>query len=44
VLAPTPRKRRANDAGGWTMTDLAVVLLATGVLALSVAGLIWLLR
>jgi pSer/pThr/pTyr-binding forkhead associated (FHA) protein len=38
------RRKSARDPAAWTMTDLAVVLLATGVLALSVAGLIWLLR
>ena len=29
---------------GWTSTDFVVVLLAVGVLALSVVGLFWLLR
>lgn len=36
----TSRPRRA----GWTSTDFVVVLLAVGVLALSVVGLFWLLR
>jgi pSer/pThr/pTyr-binding forkhead associated (FHA) protein len=40
--------RRAREltplSTGWTATDLGVVLLALGVLALSVAGLFWLLR
>ena len=39
---------RASSSGprraGWTSTDFAVVLLAVGVLALSVVGLFWLLK
>ena len=38
--------RLAKDAreGGWGLTDAAVVLIALGVLALSIAGIVWLLR
>ena len=32
------------DEGGWSFTDGAVVLMALGVLAISIAGLIWLLK
>jgi hypothetical protein len=32
----------ASRGGGWGLTDAAVVLLALGVLALSIAGLVWL--
>jgi hypothetical protein len=45
--APTgPRPRVSKppaDAGGWSMLDSAVVILAIGVLALSVLGGFWLL-
>lgn len=39
-----PRRPPASESTGWTVTDLGVVLLAVGVLALSVAGLFWFLR
>ena len=38
-MARVPRARR-----GWTMTDLLVVTLALGVIAASLAGLVWVLR
>jgi len=46
VSTPTPPASRASTAatrGGWGFTDAAVVLVALGVLALSIAGLFWLL-
>jgi hypothetical protein len=43
-MAPrAPRKPPAADSGGWSMLDSAVVILAIGVLALSVLGGFWLL-
>jgi pSer/pThr/pTyr-binding forkhead associated (FHA) protein len=33
-----------DETGGWTLLDGAVVLAAIGVLALSIAGLVWILR
>jgi hypothetical protein len=39
-----PRNVAVAEPAGWGATDLATVLLAVGVLVLSVAGLIWLLR
>jgi len=46
--APAPMARRSRQdafaaAGGWGLTDAAVVLIALGVLGLSIAGLSWLL-
>ncbi|MDB5219974.1 MAG: hypothetical protein JWO86_7901 [Myxococcaceae bacterium] len=38
-MARVPRAKR-----GWTMTDLLVVTLALGVIAASLAGLVWVLR
>jgi pSer/pThr/pTyr-binding forkhead associated (FHA) protein len=38
-MARVPRAKR-----GWTMTDLLVVTLALGVIAASIAGLVWVLR
>jgi pSer/pThr/pTyr-binding forkhead associated (FHA) protein len=46
VSTPTPPPSRTSTAatrGGWGFTDAAVVLVALGVLALSIAGLFWLL-
>jgi pSer/pThr/pTyr-binding forkhead associated (FHA) protein len=49
ALEPLSRERPAAPAplaapgGGWGLADAAVVLLALGVLALSIAGLVWLL-
>lgn len=48
-LAPAPRSssapmQRSTDDSTWGFTDAAVVLVALGVLALSIAGLVWLLR
>ena len=37
---PALRKKRP----GWSATDLTVMAAAVGVLALSIAGLVWLLR
>ena len=36
--------RRARPQKGWTMTDVLVVTLAVGVIAASIAGLVWVLR
>jgi predicted component of type VI protein secretion system len=41
--ARVPSKPPAADAGGWSMLDSAVVILAIGVLALSILGGFWLL-
>jgi citrate lyase beta subunit len=38
-MARVPRTKR-----GWSMTDLLVVTLALGVIAASLAGLVWVLR
>ena len=38
---PAPRRKAKS---GWSGTDLAVVVAALAVIALSVAGLVWLLR
>lgn len=49
ALAPPPADRSpapvsmAGSGGGWGFADGAVVLVALGVLALSIAGLVWLL-
>ena len=45
-IAELPRRVDASRSRrpGWTSTDFIVVLLAVGVLALSVVGLFWLLR
>jgi Inner membrane component of T3SS, cytoplasmic domain len=45
-IAELPRRAAASRAKkpGWTSTDFMVVLLAVGVLALSVVGLFWLLK
>jgi hypothetical protein len=42
--AGRPSRSRAAPPPGWTMTDVVVALLAVIVLALSAAGLLWLLR
>ena len=36
--------RVARPSKGWTMTDVLVVTLAVGVIAASIAGLVWVLR
>jgi len=41
---PPTRPRSSRTKPGWTSTDFLVVLLAVLVLALSIAGLVWLLR
>jgi pSer/pThr/pTyr-binding forkhead associated (FHA) protein len=45
-IAEVPQRREAGRRGkaGWSSTDFVVVLLAVGVLALSVVGLFWLLK
>jgi pSer/pThr/pTyr-binding forkhead associated (FHA) protein len=45
-IAEWPRRAASSRPRkvGWTSTDFVVVLLAVGVLALSVVGLVWLLR
>jgi hypothetical protein len=45
-IAEVPRRKSAppRSKGGWNSTDFIVVLLALGVLVLSVVGLYWLLR
>ena len=45
-IAELPRRTAGGSSqkAGWTSTDFMVVLLAVGVLALSVVGLVWLLR
>jgi pSer/pThr/pTyr-binding forkhead associated (FHA) protein len=45
-IAEIPRRKSSppRAKGGWNSTDFIVVLLALGVLALSVVGLYWLLR
>lgn len=42
--APPPAVVRADDRAGWNLTDGAVVLVAIGVLAVSVVGLYWLFQ
>jgi hypothetical protein len=43
--APAPESAAAPSArGGWTVTDILVMLAALTVLGLSIAGLVWLLR
>lgn len=42
-VARRARQEPAAPAGGWGLTDAAVVLVALGVLGLSIAGLAWLL-
>jgi pSer/pThr/pTyr-binding forkhead associated (FHA) protein len=42
-VARRARQEPAAAAGGWGLTDAAVVLIALGVLGLSIAGLAWLL-
>jgi pSer/pThr/pTyr-binding forkhead associated (FHA) protein len=41
-----PRPRRAPDGGavGWTAADFIIAMLAIAVLALSIGGLVWLMR
>ena len=40
---PASRASARTTSGGWGLTDAAVLLVALGVLALSIAGLFWLL-
>jgi pSer/pThr/pTyr-binding forkhead associated (FHA) protein len=42
--ADRARSQRKSTPSGWTSTDLMVVLLAVGVLGLSILGLFWLFR
>ncbi|AKT36791.1 FHA domain-containing protein [Chondromyces crocatus] len=42
--APTPSSEPPESRAGWSLMDAAVLLLALGVLAASVAGLSWLLN
>jgi pSer/pThr/pTyr-binding forkhead associated (FHA) protein len=42
ALSAAPARLKARD--GWSVTDLFVMAAAVGVLALSLAGLVWLLR
>lgn len=43
-VAPAPRRSdRSAPATGWTVTDVLVALLAVTVMALSIAGLVWLM-
>jgi pSer/pThr/pTyr-binding forkhead associated (FHA) protein len=44
LRAPRASIPPANGAGSWSTADLAVMLAALSILALSVAGLVWLLR
>jgi pSer/pThr/pTyr-binding forkhead associated (FHA) protein len=44
AVPASPKAIRARSRSGWTSADVAVVLLAVGVLGLSILGLIWLLR
>ena len=46
AIAEVPRRSEApkRTKAGWNSTDFIVVLLAVGVLALSVVGLFWLLK
>jgi hypothetical protein len=45
VAADTSQMTRvARPRKGWTMTDVLVVTLAVGVIAASIAGLVWVLR
>jgi|CZKU01.1.fsa_nt_gi pSer/pThr/pTyr-binding forkhead associated (FHA) protein len=43
-LDPNTTPERAKAKGGWSVTDLLVMAAAVSVLALSLAGLVWLLR
>jgi pSer/pThr/pTyr-binding forkhead associated (FHA) protein len=43
-VTPRPRRAPAGDAVGWTLTDIVVAILAVAVLALSIGGLVWLMR
>jgi pSer/pThr/pTyr-binding forkhead associated (FHA) protein len=42
--APAPPGARRAERGAWSAVDIAVMAAALGVLALSIAGLVWLLR
>jgi pSer/pThr/pTyr-binding forkhead associated (FHA) protein len=44
VRASVPAEPRSRKGAGWSVTDVLVMLAALSVLALSVAGLVWLLR
>lgn len=44
IVASPRAPRRVSEGGGWGSTDLAVIALAFGILALSVAGLVLLFR
>ncbi len=44
MARPSTPPRRKTKKSGWSGTDLAVVVAALAVIALSVAGLVWLLR
>jgi pSer/pThr/pTyr-binding forkhead associated (FHA) protein len=39
-----PRRAASGPAVGWTATDVVVAILAVAVLALSIGGLVWLMR
>jgi pSer/pThr/pTyr-binding forkhead associated (FHA) protein len=41
---PTPKEKRRKPRAVWSIADMIVVTAALGVLALSIAGLVWLLR
>jgi pSer/pThr/pTyr-binding forkhead associated (FHA) protein len=43
-VAPRPRRAPPVAPAGWTLTDVVVAVLAVVVLALSVGGLVWLMR
>jgi hypothetical protein len=42
--APAARSRAAKMRGRWSVTDVLVMTAAVSVLALSLAGLVWLLH
>ena len=44
VVSSPPRKARAGSRPGWSAADVAVMSAAAAILALSLAGLLWLLR
>ncbi|HEX7671490.1 MAG TPA: FHA domain-containing protein [Polyangiaceae bacterium] len=43
-ITARPRRTVPSESVGWTAGDVFVALIAVGVLALSIAGLIWLMR
>jgi len=43
-VTPRPRRAPGGEAVGWTLTDIVVAILALAILALSIGGLVWLMK